>query len=154
MTDRFCDCWQVLIIVTDGDTIDLQDTITASMLLKGLKVNIFVIGIGTRLNQANLQRIVSRPEDLFQTKTFDELPKIAQSLKAVVCKKPTSKQLSLILYLYPYVFRVDNNWLTGLSVRLFDMKRLNDCVWTKPVQVSSERTEQPPIYISVSNVCR
>eukprot|EP00117_Sycon_ciliatum_P011161 scpid2447/ scgid12756/ Protocadherin Fat 4; Cadherin family member 14; FAT tumor suppressor homolog 4; Fat-like cadherin protein FAT-J len=81
---------RVLILMTDGRAnVGVRPGIPAEA-LKRSGINIFVIGVGSRLNISELQNISSRPlsDHLYQLERFDDYAALVNRMRSVSCDEP------------------------------------------------------------------
>ncbi|CAL8248632.1 unnamed protein product [Lota lota] len=82
---------QNLVLMTDGDSED--DVAQAAEVLRGMGIEIFVIGIGS-VHRLELLKITADPNRLFTVKDFGSLAKIKQKVVDTICKSKPPKDIS------------------------------------------------------------
>ena len=76
----------ILIVLTDGRSTDKQATLAAAAELHKTNVNVFAIGVGSNVDQAELEAIASKPQNVFNVQNFDALDNIQANLKRTACE--------------------------------------------------------------------
>lgn len=105
---------QLILVITDGSStggiINLRSAVDK---LKSMKVNIISIGIGPRLNRAELQMMASDPKEshVFFIRNAGELNNLLQSLVKTSCQG--KKQVPANLQAFPRVIAFPNKVIIG-----------------------------------------
>ena len=105
---------QLILVITDGSStggiINLRSAVDK---LKSMKVNIISIGIGPRLNGAELQMMASDPKEshVFFIRNAGELNNLLQSLVKISCQG--KKQVPANLQAFLRVIAFPNKMIIG-----------------------------------------
>lgn len=77
---------QVLIFLADGNSSDESKTKkSADLMKKNKNIQVYVIGIGSRIDRQELNRIASRRENVIYIENFDRLKYMEEKIRHTVC---------------------------------------------------------------------
>ena len=83
------DVQRVVIVITDGQSLNQKETIEAAESLHKLNIHTFSIGVGKHVDAAELEKIASSKENTYSVIKFGELKGLEKSINKVVCQKPS-----------------------------------------------------------------
>ena len=75
----------ILIVVTDGRSSNHADMQRAAAAIHKMNMNIFAIGVGSGISQAELKTIASNPHNVFTVTGFSALHQLQATLKKTAC---------------------------------------------------------------------
>ena len=85
----FLTCFQIAIVITDGEqTTDRGEYTELSVAARGLKnknVRVFSLGIGTNVDEKQLNDIASSPHNVFTATSFSDLSPAAKIIVQSSC---------------------------------------------------------------------
>ena len=67
---------RVIVVVTDGESTDTEKLHREAEALKKLGVTIYMVGVGDKINEAELNVVASGPEYIYATRNYDSISKI------------------------------------------------------------------------------
>lgn len=76
---------KIVIVMTDGQSSQPQDTVTMAKALHGNDVMVLAVGIGTQIDPEELKTIASDEKNVFTVESFDLLDTIEQALEERTC---------------------------------------------------------------------
>ena len=80
------DAKNYVIILTDGASANLNNTVQQAALLKQQNIAILAIGIGASINRPELNGMASDSKHVFAVSSFDALKTIRTDIKAAACE--------------------------------------------------------------------
>lgn len=100
------DVARVGIILTDGQSSNMLLTVWEASRAKKDNVNIFAIGIGSKINTRELRLMASRPshEHFFKVTDFNALQNIKDMLAVRTCRGKVSSTISVCQVFYKYMY--------------------------------------------------
>ncbi|KAJ8309545.1 hypothetical protein KUTeg_014419 [Tegillarca granosa] len=83
------DVEKLLIVFTDGKSLDSTSTISAAKQVHNMGIHTISIGIGDSVNQNELQAIATDPSEVFTVQNFNVLSSLQKDLTAATCNLTT-----------------------------------------------------------------
>lgn len=91
---------RIAIVVTDGMSSSTANTIHQADLARQDNIALFSIGVGSNVNQAELEGIANRNADVFNVNSYSELPTLIRSVLRHTCQGRLTDCLRKVLKLY------------------------------------------------------
>lgn len=76
----------ILIVVTDGQSNNKSATLAQAAELHKTNINVFAVGVGSTVDQAELNAIASKSSNVFTVTNFDALDSIQAQLRKTACE--------------------------------------------------------------------
>ena len=67
---------QVIVVITDGESTDTEKLEQEAALLKEAGVTIYMVGVGEKVNTAELNSVATGPDFVYETRNYDSISKI------------------------------------------------------------------------------
>lgn len=67
---------QVIVVITDGESTDTDKLEQEAALLKEAGVTIYMVGVGEKVNAAELNAVATGPDFVYETRNYDSISKI------------------------------------------------------------------------------
>ena len=67
---------QVIVVITDGESTDTDKLEQEAALLKEAGVTIYMVGVGEKVNAAELNSVATGPDFVYETRNYDSISKI------------------------------------------------------------------------------
>lgn len=102
-----------LILLTDGESDDNEETLRQAKLLRQQNVHIMTVGIGSWLDIYELQAIASYPyqENVIKASNFSDLQRFLNILRDAVCDSEWAQCKSVLLKILQYSMMAIMSWI-------------------------------------------
>lgn len=67
---------RVIVVITDGESSDTDKLNAEAEKLKAAGVTIYMVGVGEKVNEAELNRVATGPDYVYETRNYDSISKI------------------------------------------------------------------------------
>jgi collagen type VI alpha len=82
---------KVIVVVTDGESTDTEKLMSEAATLKEQGILIYMVGVGEQIKQSELNAVATGKEFVYETRNYDSINQIKNSLLGRVCKEADEK---------------------------------------------------------------